>query len=365
MDPNALVQEVLDDLVGRDIERGLQVAAYLDGQLIVDAWAGLADAHTGRPVDGETLFGVFSTSKGLTATIIHILADRGLLEYDAPVARYWPEFAAHGKGGITLRHVFTHTAGLPQMPPGAGVPQQCDWDWMVHALEQLAPLWEPGTLAGYHALTYGWLLGEVARRVTGRGIDQLLQDEICAPLGINSLFFGIPDAVEPRVARLEAAPAPPPSDDSPAWLAIPRTCWPLHEWANRPEIRRAVIPAGVGIGNARAIARHYAALVGPVDGVRLLSSQRLALALAPQAPVNDLETGLPSTRALGYSPFGPPSLPGALPPFGHGGAGGSIGYADPAYRVAFALAKTRMVSDAPAGEDAVSLVGAALARMIP
>ncbi|NLG27288.1 MAG: beta-lactamase family protein [Chloroflexi bacterium] len=359
-DVNAQVQAVLDDLVARGVERGLQVAAYRDGQLIVDAWAGVADAETGSPVDGETLFCVFSTSKGITATLIHMLAERGLLDYDAPLTRYWPEFGAHGKDAITVRHVLTHTAGVPHLPPGAGVAQQCDWDWMVHGLEGLAPLWQPGSQAGYHALTYGWLLGEVAHRVTGRSVGQLLQDEICAPLAIDSLFMGIPDAVEPRVARLEAAPAPPPPDDAQSWLAIPHACWPLWEWANRPEVRRATIPAGVGIANARAIARHYAALVGPVDGARLLSAERLALALTPQTPVTNLETGQPAPWALGYAPFGPPSAPGALPPFGHGGAGGSIGYADPAHRIAFALTKNRMVDNPAPGDAAVERVGAAL-----
>jgi CubicO group peptidase (beta-lactamase class C family) len=355
-DLNTQVQAVLDDLVARGVERGLQVAVYLDGQLVVDAWAGVADAETGRPVDGETLFCVFSTSKGITATLIHILAERGLLEYDAPLICYWPEFGAHGKDAITVRHVLTHTAGIPQMPSGAGIAQQCDWDWMVHSLEELTPLWQPGSQAGYHAVTYGWLLGEVARRVTGVGFGQLLQDQVCAPLGIDALFFGIPDAVEPRVATMEGRPPAPQPPDSLAYLAVPQSALPLYEWANRHEIRRATIPAAAGIANARAIARHYAALVGPVDDVRLLSAEQLALALAPQAPVKDILSGQPAGCALGYTPFGPPSAPGALPPFGHGGAGGSIGYADPALCLAFALTKNRMVDDAAPDQDAVRLV---------
>ena len=119
-DVNARVKAVMDDLIGRGIEQGLQVAAYLDGQLVVDAWAGVADATTGRPVDGDTLFPVHSTTKGITATVIHLLAERELLEYDAPVARYWPEFGVNGKQGITLRQVLTHSAGVPQVPDGFG-----------------------------------------------------------------------------------------------------------------------------------------------------------------------------------------------------------------------------------------------------
>src|SRR5579871_3955001 len=177
----ARVQAALDDLVASGVEAGLQVAAYLGEELIVDAWAGVADSSTGRLVDGDTLFTVFSTTKGITATVIHLLADRQLLDYDQPVAAYWPEFAAHGKQRITLRHVLTHTAGVPHMPAGAGPAEICDWAWVCREIAALTPLWEPGTRAGYHALTYGWILGEVARRVDGRTIARIVQDEIAAP----------------------------------------------------------------------------------------------------------------------------------------------------------------------------------------
>jgi len=133
-DVQTQVQTLLDDLVGRGVERGIQVAAYLDGRMVVDAWAGVADPATGRPVDGETLFTVFSCTKGVTATAIHQLADRGALDYDAPVASYWPEFGTHGKERITLRHVLSHTAGVPQMPPGGQPTDMCDWDRICHAI---------------------------------------------------------------------------------------------------------------------------------------------------------------------------------------------------------------------------------------
>ena len=135
----------MDDLIGRGIEQGLQVAAYLDGQLVVDTWAGVADATTGRPVDGETLFLVFSTTKGVTATVIHLLAERGLLEYDVPVARYWPEFGVNGKQAITVRQVLAHTAGVPQVPDGFERTDFGDWDRACRAVAELTPLWQPGT----------------------------------------------------------------------------------------------------------------------------------------------------------------------------------------------------------------------------
>src|SRR4051794_17441785 len=199
----AAVQAAIDRLVAEDQEQGLQVAAYLDGELIVDAWSGVADPATGRPVDGDTLFVVFSTTKGITATVIHLLAERGQLDYDRPVALYWPEFAANGKGGITVRHALTHSAGIPQMPDGMQPADMCDWDGICRSIAALTPIWEPGTRTGYHALTYGWILGEVARRVDGRPIARIVREDICAPLGIADLYFGILDDVVPRVAPME------------------------------------------------------------------------------------------------------------------------------------------------------------------
>ena len=183
------VQTLLDQFVERDVERGLQVAAYLNGELVVDAWAGVADPATGRPVDGETLFTVWSAGKGVAATVIHLLVERGLLGYDTLVASVWPEFGTHGKQAITVQHVLTHTAGIPQIPEGVSPAELLDWETMCQRITELAPLWPPGTATGYHAMTYGWLVGEVARRVDGRPFAQIVQQEICEPLGISSLFL--------------------------------------------------------------------------------------------------------------------------------------------------------------------------------
>src|SRR5436309_2558773 len=194
----AKVQLLIDDLVERDVERGLQVAAYHDGKLVVDAWAGVADARDGRPVDGDTLFGIFSCGKGVTATVIHLLVDRGILAYDTPIATYWPEFAQNGKGAITVRQALTHESAIPQVPAGFGPAEMCDWEQVTRAVGELTPLWEPGAATGYHAITYGWILGELAHRADGRPFDQIVQEEIRGPLGLSSLYFGIPDAVEHR-----------------------------------------------------------------------------------------------------------------------------------------------------------------------
>lgn len=363
-DVQARVQSCLDDLVGRGIERGLQVAAFLDGEQVVDAWAGIADPTTGRPVDGETLFTVFSCSKGVTATVVHQLAERGALDYDTPVAAYWPEFGTHGKERITVRHILSHTAGVPQMPAGGTQTDMADWDGVCRALADLTPLWEPGTATGYHGLTYGFILGEVARRADGRAIAQIVQEDICQPLGISSLFFGIPDMAEPRVAPLENdrtiddTPAPPP--DSYFERAMPGL-FLANVWANLPEIRRASIPAGGGIMNARALARHYAALMGDgVHGVRLLTHERVEIATTLQTDADDLVTGMPGRKALGYALGGPLSVYSErITAFGHGGYGGATGFADPQYRLAFALAKNRLAATIP-NESAAYLVARAL-----
>ena len=329
-DVQAAVQAVLDDLVSQEAERGMQVAAYFEGERVVDAWAGIADPETGRGVDGETLFTVFSSTKGVAATVIHLLAERGVLDYDDPIADYWPEFAANGKERITIRHALTHTAGIPHMPANVTM---CNWDEVCRGIAALTPIWEPGTQMGYHSLTFGWIIGETARRADGRPIEQIVAEDICQPLDITSLFFGIPDAVEPRVAPLEHGPT----------IASAPSLW------NRPEVRRAVIPAGGGIMNARSLAQHYAALVGDgVNGVRLLPPERVRVASALEVEGLDSELKVSIRRGLGYM-LGGPGMPmgDRVTAFGHRGYGGSVGFADPEYRFAFALTKNRLAISGP------------------
>ena len=159
----AIVQQALDYATREGGEIGVQVAAYLDGKLVVDAWSGVADPATGRRVDGETLFNVFSVTKAVAVTALHILADRGHIEYDAPVARYWPEYGVHGKQRTTVRDVLTHRACVPQMPDGMTPERMCDWQWMTDAIAGLTPLAEPGTKTLYLSMTFGWIVGELVR----------------------------------------------------------------------------------------------------------------------------------------------------------------------------------------------------------
>jgi CubicO group peptidase (beta-lactamase class C family) len=329
-DATTRVQQRLDELVRDGTEVGVQVAAYVDGELALDVWAGLADETTGREVDGETLFTVFSATKGVAATAIHILADRGALEYDAPVARDWPEFAARGKQSITLRHVLGHRAGLARLPAGVTPATMPDWSAMTDAIAGMEPEWPPGSRTLYNGMTFGWILGELVRRVDGRTIRRFVHDEIGRPLGVSDLHIGVDAADEPRVARLRDA-------DSQA------TSVPAERW-NSSALRRAILPAAGGLFNARSLARMYAALAA--GGAPLLSPARVRAASARQTPPEQaVESGM--VFGLGYrlgSTIYPPENPmHALTEretvFGHTGAGGSIGFADPERRFAVAVTK--------------------------
>jgi CubicO group peptidase (beta-lactamase class C family) len=339
---NERMRGLLADLVASGAELGLQLAAYRDGELVVDTWAGVADRASGRPVDGQTLFTVFSTSKGIAATCVHLLAERGQLDYDAPIARYWPELAGAGKERATVRDALTHRVGVPGLPPGATAETICDWDGMCAYLAAEAPSWPSGTQSGYHAFTYGWLLGELVRRVDGRPIARFVQEELCRPLGSPDFYFGIPDAVEPRVATLEWVTDPPEAVPAPGSLAERQIPFGSLDWFNRPDVRRAAIPGAGGITTARWLARHYAALIGVVDGVRLLPPERVGAASTLQFEGPDFISGMAARRALGYSLGGLPHSPMGrrASAFGHGGAGGSLGYADPERGLAVGFAKT-------------------------
>lgn len=341
----ALLQELVGE-AGQGAPPGFQVAAYQHGHLAIDAWAGVADPATGRPVAGDTLFTVYSAGKPIISTCVHLLAERGLLDYDAPIAAYWPAFAANGKERVTVRHVLTHRAGVPQLPPGTTAETICDWEAMCTGIAALALLWEPGMRRGYHAATVGWILGEVVRRVDGRPFGQFVQEEICRPLGLNrQLYFGLADSEASRVATMDPGPpGEPPAPDSLAEQAFPNA---LRRIFNRPDVRRACIPAANGLMTARALARHYAALIGPgVDGIRILPAARVATATVPLPDEPDVVWGITAGQGLGYLLGGP--LPdgvdyvmgGRRSAFGHHGAGGPMGFADPEYGLAVGITMT-------------------------
>lgn len=342
-------------------ETGLHVVAYHRGRKIIDLCDGVADPATGRKVEADTLFNVYSVTKAVTATALHIQAERGHVDYDAPIATYWPEFAAGGKERATVRHALTHRVGVPQMPEGVTPEMMCDWNAMTTAIAALPPLAPPGEKTLYQSMTFGWIVGEIVRRTDpeGRDFRQFILDEICAPLGLADLWLGIPDAAEPRVAIMSdrnAGDPPPPlatlfSQSMPPQVALVP---PVFE---RPDVRRACIPGVGGIFNARDEARFWALLAegGALDGVRLLSEERVA--------------GFSNVRDNGDEPdpvmFGIPipistggywlgghrvSSPRAI---WHPGAGGSIGWGDPDNRLAVAICHNRMFNTRTVEDDPI------------
>jgi CubicO group peptidase (beta-lactamase class C family) len=352
------VQETVADLVGSGTERGLQVAVYRDGEQVVDAVAGTDAA--GRALAPDTPVHAMSAGKGVLATVVHVLAERGALDYDTRIAELWPEFGAHGKDSATLRQALTHSVGVPALPDGVTLDMMCDWDAMCAAIAASQPAWEPGTQTGYHAQTWGFIVGEVVRRATGRPISQVLRDEVAGPIGVaDELYFGVPAADLDRVARLEEAPGY--SETLMAMFGSPVP--PTIDFLNNRTALASDIPNG-GIMSARAVARLYAALLSQVDGVRLVPDERLRelSAVAYQGP--DVVVGMPTMLALGYG-IGRPGAedPQATPTvFGMPGMGGSAAYADTATGTAFAITTTRLHMGVAPGLDRVgNLVARAFA----
>lgn len=186
------VQAVIDGLVASGAENGVQAAVYRRGELIVDAVAGVADHETGRPVESDTLFYAASAVKGVTSTVVHVLVEEGMLGYDTLVAELWPEYGVHGKEGTTVRHVLTHSAGVPAVPVDLTLERFCDWEAMVALIADLEPWWKPGEKVGYHAVTFGFILGEVIRRATGKPISAVLAEGLGERLGIaREVYFGV------------------------------------------------------------------------------------------------------------------------------------------------------------------------------
>ena len=336
---NEQVRTALEGLVRDTDEIGVQVAAYLDGELVIDAWAGMADPANNKPVDGDTLFMLSSTSKGVTSTIMHVLAEKYNLDYDMPIVEVWPEFGAHGKDKATLRNALAHQTGVPQTPVGYTPEWLPDWGRMCQGIADLEPMFPIGTCTAYHSLNFGYINGEILRRVDGRPIGQFLQEEICEPLGINGAYLGVPDSEMHRVAVLTDAPPAPPEYD--ARMVGEPAGSRVAEVFNRREVLQAAIPASGGVFSARGLARHYAMLaqMGELDRVRILPASRIYMGCELQSFEMDEIYNIRVRRALGWrrgSDTGPLASPAA---FGHVGGGGSFGYADPVRRLAIGFSK--------------------------
>lgn len=318
---------------------GGSVAVFVDGEPVVDVWGGFADAARGVPWQRDTIVNVWSVTKTMTALCALVLADRGELDPDAPVARYWPEFAAAGKEAVLVRHLLSHTAGLPDWDgPVADI---YDWPAATARLAAQAPQWEPGTAAGYHSLTQGFLVGEVVRRITGRSPGEFFADEIAGPLGAD-FRMGLPAEHDHRVALT----VPPPSRDEDYTAGAARsdvartvtatpTAIRLRD-GNSVAWRRAQIPAASGFGNARSVALVQSAMAcgGSVHGVRLLSRAGCDRAWEEQFSGEDRVLGMPISWGLGYGRFGGT--------YGWGGWGGSTVMIDPEARAVVAYVTNQM-----------------------
>ncbi len=357
---------------GADQEGGGQLCVYRRGEKVVDLWAG-RDRENDRPYGQETITVIMSCTKGATAAVVHRLAERGLIDYEAPVADYWPEFAVGGKGDARVWHLLSHSVGLPGVDPESGVTAH---DMLyperhVPALEAMAPVWTPGASCHYHPITYGSLLNEVVRRVSGKTISQVLAEEIAGPLGL-SFWIGLPEAEEPRVApHFSPTPGFGPEQiealiagmgiDVTTRLAkvmlnsLKHTGELIVDMNNR-EARAAEVPAGNGVADAASLAKMYAAMIGEVDGVRLLKPETIEKArtlrtgaMSPAGDFAKLQFGAPTEYGLGYE-FAKPVLPMLGPgSFGHAGAGGRVGFAHPESGTAAAFVANTMLT-APMGE---------------
>jgi CubicO group peptidase (beta-lactamase class C family) len=347
-------------------EVGAACALYRGDRLVVDIWGGMADQASGRPWEEDTITLVFSAAKGPTATCIHQLVESGRLDVDLPVAHYWPEFGCNGKEHITPRLVLSHQAGLADIQGDLTLEQVLAWEPVVEAIAAQAPNWEPGTKHGYHARSFGWILGELIRRITGEMPGKYLAAHICQPLGLR-YWVGLPPEQLPHCATLIP---PDGGSDTVAQLlgadsltarvmSGPSGLFGYNEMWNRPEVLQAQMPSSNGVGDARSLARLYAAVAGEVDGVRLLGREQLARACEQQVRGSDAVIFHETCFGLGYG-LQPSLAPGAGPrSFGHPGAGGALAFADPDAQLGFAYVMNAMQFNMEGDPRSMGLVRAA------
>ena len=355
--------EAVRDVFASNFERHGEVGAsfcvHLNGRRVVDLWGGVTAPDTDDPYTGDTLQMVMSTTKGVVAIAAHTLAQEGRLDFDAPVADYWPEFAAHGKGNIPVRWLFSHRAGLAAIDTPLGVEDVYASDPVVAALAAQEPNWEPGSAHGYHAVTYGWLAGEVIKRVSGLSVGRFVAERVSHPLDLD-FWIGLPDALNARAANVIPSPPPPPgapADPFAARLADPKSLMHraftnpagLFVVANQPAFRAAEVPAVNGMGTARSLSRLYAACIGEVDGIRLLKPETVELAMHTQAHGDDLVVGYETRYGTGFQLSFPSRPMAGQGSFGHYGVGGSMGFAHPSRGLAFGYVMNQMLS--PSGPD--------------
>lgn len=348
---------------------GAAACVYLDGVAVLDLWGGLADVGTGRAWSADTLTVVFSCTKGLMSLLAARLVEAGQLDYDAPVAQYWPDYAAAGKQETLVRHLLSHQAGLSAPAIPLGVDDIVDWDRMVGLLGAQVPLWPPGTGHSYHFITHGWLVGEVLRRATGKSAGRLLDEMIAQPL-VASTWIGLPASERARVAHIGVGASFADGTDaflrdSSEWIehgltlrgALPTTLASPGAGFNDPRLWAAEIPGAGGIADARSLARIWSAAVTQTGGVAPLRDDTIGRATMPQssgAPV--FHEPEPWMRwGMGFQIDSPARRYLTSRGFGHDGAGGQVTFAEPALGLSFAFVTNQMEESDP---RALSLVEA-------
>ncbi|RIJ25807.1 class A beta-lactamase-related serine hydrolase [Henriciella barbarensis] len=357
----AAVREQFEKNLSSGADIGASFCVTKDGETIIDLWGGHADPEKTRPWEKDTIVNVYSTTKTMTALTALYLADKGLIDFDAPVAEYWPEFAANGKKNVKVSHLMSHSAGLPGWTEPTDKDMLYDWDLATSLLAAQAPMWEPGTAPGYHALSQGYLVGEVIRRASGRTVGTVFREDIAGPLDAD-FHIGLPASEDARVADLQPPPVPAggmsfTSDIKKAAFSNPAI--DVMETRTR-DWRGAEIPAAGGTGNARSVAQIHTVLAngGASGGKRFLSEAGCRKALECQVEGTDLVLDMPVRFGMGFG------LSGAMSPALHeeamfwGGYGGSIVLIDMAARTTIAYAMNRMEGTTTGDMRAIELAAA-------
>jgi CubicO group peptidase (beta-lactamase class C family) len=367
------VREAFAENFDNHREVGAAVAIVVDGRRVVDLWGGHRDEKRTRPWTRDTLVNVYSTTKGLMAVCAHQLVSSGKLDLDAPVARYWPEFAQAGKKELPVRFLLSHRAGLPAISKPLPAEALFDWDVMCSALAEQQPWWKPGEKHGYHAMTFGFLVGELIRRITGESPRDYLRTKLAAPLRAD-FQIGLSERDENRVAEIIAAPPPLPGAPNPmaALLSAKPESVTARTLANPPSVsapgvsnspawRRAQLPAANGHGTARALAQVYGALSrgGEIGGVRVIAPEAIRRFSEEQSSGLDEVLLIPTRFSLGFMMSLPSASMGpGTRSFGHPGAGGSLGFADPDAKIGFGYIMNQMNAGILIDQRATALINA-------
>jgi len=324
------MQNMLNEIVesGRDL--GMQLVVYHNDEMVVNAFAGVADSETKVPVTENTLFPAFSTGKGITATMLNILADRGVVDYDQPVCDFWPGFAKHGKDGVLIRHALSHSSGIPQIDESLSISDICDWEGMCRRMEDTKPLWGPGERTEYHPMTYGWIIGRIIELASNMSFADFLKKEINIPLKNNDMYIGIPDDVmdSGTVATLYEPGFDPAVINASGIITIPKCCIPMVDALNNRQVLQSCMPGVNGTMSAMFLARHYASLLPcGVDGIKLLSDKTVKIASHVWGEEDKPDPH--NVFGLGYAIGTTGNVVGSRNTlFGHGGYGGTVAFSD-------------------------------------